>query len=101
MGNMDIKVKESIYIQCDGNEYMVRPNTTGTERKRIVYFPDNTRTASVGFSRDFCLENPQMFSISRNITDREVSLKDAIKVLEQTPMDKETRELLTFKMSEL
>ena len=98
---MDIKVKESIYVQCDGHEYMVRPNTTGTERKRIVYFPDNTRTTSVGFSRDFCLENPQMFSISRNITDREVSLKDTIKVLEQTPMDKETRELLTFKMSEL
>ena len=98
---MDIKVKESIYIQCDGHDYMIRPSTTGTERKRIVYFPDNTRTASVGFSRDFCLENPQMFSISRNITDREVSLKDAIKVLEQTPMDKETRELLTFKMSEL
>ena len=98
---MDIRVKEAIYIQCNGCDYIIRPNTIGTERKRIVYFPDNTRTTSVGFSRDFCLENTQMFSISRKISDREVSLKDAIKVLEQTPMDKETRELLIYKMSEL
>ena len=36
MGNMDIKVKESIYIQCNGHEYMVRPNDFLNKLKKDI-----------------------------------------------------------------
>lgn len=97
---MDIRVKDAIYLQVEGHDYMVRPSTVGTEKKRIVYFPDNTRTVLVGFSRELCLEN-NLFSVNRTITDKDISLKDAIKAIEQSPLDKEVKDNLIFQLSAL
>lgn len=98
---MDIKIKEPVYVRQDGNSYVVRPSTTGVEKDRVVYFPDVTRNVSVGFSRDFCFEYPQIFSVSRTMTDKEVSVKDVLKIVEAFPMGKEAKESLMQKLSEL
>nr|UVY15555.1 MAG: hypothetical protein [Bacteriophage sp.] len=80
---MEIRNKESLFIIQDGKEYVVRQGTVGVERKRIVFFYDTTRTAAVGYSRDFCLDSPDLFSVSRNLTDKDVSLRDVKKVVEK------------------
>lgn len=80
---MDIRIKESLFIKCAGGvEYNVRSGTLGVERDKIVFFYDTTKTQAVGFPREFCLENP-MFVISRNLSDRELSLKDVLSVIEK------------------
>lgn len=81
---MDIRVKEPLYIFCQGQEYVVRPGTVGVERNKVVFFYDVTRTAATGFSRDYCLENPQTFQVSRTLSDKELSLKDVVKVIEES-----------------
>lgn len=96
---MDIKVKEALYIETLGTQYVVRAGTTGVEKKKIVYFYDNTRTCAVGFPRDLCLENP-MFAVTRTITDREVSLKDVLSVIEYIA-EPELREIITDKIKAL
>ena len=80
---MDIRIKESLVISVKGLDYIVRSGTIGIEKKRIVYFYDNTRSVSVGFPRDVCVNTPVMFSVSRTLTDREVSIKDVLEVIEQ------------------
>ncbi len=82
---MDIRIKEPLYIVQQGQEYTVRPGTVGVERNRVVFFYDVTRTAAVGFSRDFCLENPQTFQVSRTLEDKELSFKDVARVIENFP----------------
>ena len=79
---MDIRIKEALVIKNAGSEYSVRSGTLGVEKNRIVFFYDTTKTQAVGFSREFCLENP-MFVVSRNLSDRELSLKDVLAVVEQ------------------
>lgn len=79
---MDIRVKEPLYLFIQGQEYVVRPGTVGVEKNRVVFFYDNTRTASVGFSRDYCLENPQTFQIAKTLSDKEVSQRDVFKILD-------------------
>lgn len=79
---MDIRVKEPLYILSQGQEYVVRPGTVGVERNRVVFFYDNTRTTAVGFSRDYCIENPQTFQIAKTLTDKEVSKRDVLKILD-------------------
>lgn len=81
---MDIKVKEPLHILVNNHEYVVRPGTTGVERNRVVFFYDNTRTSAVGFSRDYCLENPQTFQVSRTLTDKDVPLKDVLRVVDES-----------------
>lgn len=98
---MDIRIKETVYVKSGDTEHVIRQGTIGADVKRVVYFPDTTRTVSVGFSRDFCLESPQLFSVSRTLSDSEISLKDVKKLLESTDMDEELRSLLQFKLEEL
>ena len=91
---MDIRIKEAIYIRGGDVEHVVRPGTVGVEHKKVVYFYDVTRTLATGFSRDFCLENPQMFQVSRNLFDKEVSLRDVLKIIDESSLDsKQTEEL--------
>ena len=71
---MDIRIREPLYITQNGAEYVVRPGTVGVEKNKVVFFYDVTRTASVGFARDFCLENPQMFQVARTLEDKEIPL---------------------------
>lgn len=79
---MDIKIKEPLYGLVNNKEYIIRQGTVGVERNRVVFFYDTTRTFAVGFSRDYCLENPQTFQVSRTLIDREVSQKDVLKILD-------------------
>lgn len=83
---MDIRVKEPLYIFCQGQEYVVRPGTVGVERNKVVFFYDVTKTAATGFSREYCLENPQTFQVSRTLSDKELSRKDVIKAIEESSL---------------
>lgn len=82
---MDIRVKEPLYILHQGQEYTVRPGTVGVERNKVIFFYDVTRTAAVGYSREYCLENPQTFQVSRTLSDKEVSVKDVARIVENFP----------------
>ena len=81
---MDIKIKDSLHILVNKQEYIVRPGTVGVERNRTVFFFDTTRTHAVGFSREHCLENPQNFQVSKTLNDKEVQLKDVLKVIDES-----------------
>lgn len=85
---MDITIREPVYIVCDGQEYVVRPGTTGVEKDRVSFFYDCTRTVAVGFSRDYCLDNPKAFSVSKTILDKEVSLKDVMDAISKSDLPK-------------
>lgn len=80
---MDIKLREPLHILSNGKEYIVRQGTVGVEKNRIIFFYDTTKTAAVGFFRDYCLENPQAFQVSRTLADKEVSKRDVLKILEE------------------
>lgn len=93
---MDIRIKESMYLSCQGQEYVVRTGTVGVERNKVVFFYDVTRTVAAGFSREFCLQNPQTFSVSRTLNDKEVSIHDVLKVIQESslsPIEKSSLEL--------
>lgn len=79
---MDIRVKEPLYAMQHGSQYVVRPGTVGVEKNKIVYFYDVTKTVAVGVSRDFCLENPQIFQLSKTLSDKDIPLRDIRKVIE-------------------
>lgn len=80
---MDIRIKEPLYVLTHNQEYVVRPGTIGVEKNRVVFFYDNTRTFAVGFSRDYCIENPQTFNIAKTLSDKEVSKRDILKILDE------------------
>ena len=80
---MDIRIKEPLYILNRGQEYVVRPVTIGIEKNRVVFFYDTTRISAVGFSRDYCMENPQTFQVAKTLSDKEVSQKDVLRILDE------------------
>lgn len=84
---MNIRIRETMYIRSGDVEHIVRPGTIGVEHKKVVYFYDVTRTVAAGFSRDFCLENPQIFNVSRSLSDKEVFLRDVLKVIDESDLD--------------
>lgn len=98
---MDIQNKEPLYILSQGQEYIVRPDTHGVDKNKVVFFFDTTRTQAVGFSRDYVLENPQTFQVNRNLTDKEVSVRDVVKVIEDTDLPKELYNELITKVKSL
>lgn len=81
---MTIKNKETFYIFADNTEHIVRQGTVGVEKHKVVYFYDVTKSTAVGFARSFCLENHNLFSVSRNIEDVEVPKKDVLEILAKT-----------------
>lgn len=91
---MDIRIREPLYITQNGAEYVVRPGTVGVEKNKVVFFYDVTRTASVGFARDFCLENPQMFQVVRTLEDKEIPLKAVAKVLSEFNIGDAPRQMI-------
>lgn len=95
---MNIRIKEPLYVHIDNNEYVVRPGTAGVEKNRVVFFHDVTRNAAVGFPRDCCLDNPQIFQVSRTLTDKEVSVKDVIRLVEDCSLPKDISENLIDKI---
>lgn len=98
---MDIKIKDSIHILHQGQEYIVRPGTIGVEKNRVVFFHDVTRTAAVGYSREHCLENPQVFAVSRTLSDKEVSMSDVLKVIRELPLNPQIMGEVELKLKSL
>lgn len=98
---MDIRIKEPLYLNNQGKAYVVRPSTVGVEKNHIVFFHDTTKANAVGFSRDFCLDNPQLFSISRTLSDKEVSVRDVLKVIDENISDTEILERLKMEIKSL
>lgn len=75
-------------------ERVVRSGTIGVEDKRQVFFADTTCSASIGFPKDFCLANKELFQVSRTVEDREISVKDVMVAIESAKLDKMKEELL-------
>lgn len=80
---MDIKIKEPLYLAINGQQYVVRQGTNGVERNRVVYFYDITKTFAVGFSRDYCLDNPHTFQVAKTLSDKEVYVRDVLRVIDE------------------
>lgn len=95
---MDIRIKEPLYITSQDTMYMIRPGTVGVEKNRVVFFYDVTRTFSVGYSRDFCLENPHIFQVAKTIVDREIPYRDIVKSLEELNINKADCEKIIMKL---
>ena len=98
---MDIRIKETMYLRSENTEHVVRSGTVGVETKKVVYFYDVTRTTAIGFARDFCLENPQIFQVSRNLSDKEVSIRDVLKVIDESDLNSKQAEELYQKIKSL
>ena len=56
---------------------------------------------AVGFPRQFCIENPQMFQVSRTLSDREVSVSDVIKGLKELNLPADVQRMLEDKVNSL
>jgi hypothetical protein len=82
---MDIRIREGIYIHNDaaGVETSIRPETVGFERKGVIWFSDVTKTVRIGFSKEFCKENKMMFQVAPSISDREISLRQALLIVQE------------------
>lgn len=98
---MDIRIKEPLYILNHGCEYVVRAGTVGVEKNRVLFFYDNTRIAAVGFSREFCLENPQTFQVAETLTDKEVSLRDVLRAIDESGLPPEKVEEIYHRIKSL
>lgn len=91
---MDIRIKEGLFIHQAGGNNIIRQGTCGVEKDKVVYFYDVTKTIAVGFSRDFCLENPHIFQVSRAITDKDISMRDVLEAVDKVVTDVDQAEQL-------
>ena len=98
---MDIRIKESLFLRNGSQEYVVRCGSIGAEHNKVVYFYDVTKSMAVGFPRQFCIENPQMFQVSRTLSDREVSVNDVIKGLKEMNLPADIQRMLEDKVNSL
>ena len=82
---MNVRIREGLYIRntAVGVETSIRPETLGFERKGVIWFSDVAKTVQVGFSKEFCKENKAMFQVSPTIEDREISLRQALLVVQE------------------
>ena len=98
---MDIRIKEPLYILSQGQEYVIRPGTVGVEKNRVVFFYDTTRTSAVGFSRDFCIENPQTFQVAKTLADKDISMRDVLRIIDESNLSSEQTEELYQRIKSL
>ena len=82
---MEILIRETMYVTQNGQDYVIGHSTIGVERKNIIYFYDTTKTVAVGFTLAYCKENRNLFLLNRSITDREVSVRQIVKIIETMP----------------
>ena len=80
---MVIRTRVTLYAGTGTSEGVIRVGTVGVEHKRIVRFYDVSGTYFAAFSRQDCLDQKEMFECRPDNTDREVSMKDVLRVLEQ------------------
>ena len=88
---MNFKTREHIYVRHNGQEYVIRPETTGVEHNRVISFYDTTSTTAVGFSKDFCLGDCSLFKVVRDpsMAAKEVSLGDVWQSATEIGLSKE------------
>jgi hypothetical protein len=79
---MTIRTKVTFYAGTGDSEGVIRVGTVGVEKNRIVRFYDVSGKYFVGFSRQDCLENRDLFACTPGINDHEVSVSDVLKVIE-------------------
>ena len=79
---MDIQIKETMYVSVDGKDHCVRHGSYGVLRGNVYHFYDTTKTVSLSFDKDFCLETPSLFQVSRTLKDREIPIKQVVAMLE-------------------
>lgn len=85
---MEIRLRENVYA----SDKLIPRGTIGIIRKNVVYFYDTTKTTTIGFDRDTCFINKELFSVNRNLSDREISVRqiqDAAKDLHELFRSKE------------
>lgn len=97
---MEVIIKDAIYVRSDAQVHLVRGGTRGIEQNNVIWFADVTGSINVGFTKDFCTETPQMFSVSKTPADREVSLRGVLKVVAES-VDGDTRDMLFNKFQQL
>ena len=79
---MIVKIKFPLFVyDGKGQQYTVQEGTIGVEQKNMVHFYDVTKTISVAFPRQQCMDNTESFSVSRSFDDREVPLRDVYTLL--------------------
>ena len=99
---MIVRTKDVFYVRINDSTLVVRPNTTGVNQDgKVFFFPDVTGTVAIGFPKETCLNLPGLFSISRNIEDKDVSLRDVLRVVETSSLDKTLRDKLLFDLMSL
>lgn len=77
---MEIRLRENIYI-TSGQSYVIPRGANGVFIKRTVHFYDTTKTVSIGIDRDTCLQCPELFSVKRQLNDRDISQKELLGVV--------------------
>ena len=80
---MIIRTKITLYAGEGNSEGVIRVGTVGVEHKRIVRFYDVSGTYFAAFSRQDCIDQKAMFECRPDANDREISVMDALKVIEQ------------------
>lgn len=80
---MDVRIKESLFIwdAKAKRQYVIKEGTSAVEMENVLYFYDVTKNIAVGFDKQLCKQEPQMFLISHNVDDSEFSIKDIRKAL--------------------
>ena len=77
---MEIRLKENLYINLERTHIIPR-GAIGVMNKRVVNFYDTTKTYSVGFDRDTCLQCPELFSVKNQLSDRDINYKELLELL--------------------
>lgn len=98
---MDFFLKEPLSVYQNGNMYSIRTQTKGVEQLGQVLFFDVTKSVAISFAKDFCLENTSMFQVNRLISDKEVSLRDVLKVIAETTLSDNKKQELFLKLNSL
>lgn len=82
---MRVTINETIYLLgSDGVPKVVRAGTVGIERENLVLFHDTMKTSSVGFTKEYILSDKNhLFAVTKGFSDREVSVRDVINILQK------------------
>lgn len=91
---MEIRSKVAFYAKEGEKTYQVPVNTAGVLRDGVIYFYDITKTMAVGFSKNVCEYEVGMFHVKKTIEDRQVSLRDVLRVVSNHDISMGDEELM-------
>lgn len=89
---MVIRLKESIITQVGEQTHLIRNGRAAQIKGGYAIFYDTSGGTAVGFTKECCLSNPQLFSVERNIQDRDVSLSDVRHALKESSLTPEEKD---------